>query len=103
MKEVSCCCKYKSGITHITVERFTKQQERKAGNEGSIKSTCTKEWVGITHIGMNNTFWCLRHFSLGQDVLHTLVIMEIEADCESEKKLSQKEYVKWVERYDHSY
>lgn len=79
------------------------ERDEDAGNEGSIKSACTKEWVGIIHIGMNNTFWCLCHFSLGQDVLHTLAIMEIETGCESEKQLSQKEYVKWVERYDHSH
>lgn len=69
----------------------------------SSQYTCTKEWVGITHIGMNNTFWCLCHFALARDVSHALMIMEIETDCESEKKLSQNEYVKWVERNEHSH
>lgn len=69
----------------------------------SSQYTCTKERVGITHIGMNNTFWCLCHFSLAQDVSHTLMIMEIEIDCESDKKLSQNEYVKSVEWNDHGH
>lgn len=69
----------------------------------SSQYMCTKEWVGITHKGMNNTFWCLCHFALVQDVSHALMIMEIETDCESEKKLSQNEYVKWAEKNYHGY
>lgn len=48
----------------------------------------------VAHTGMNNTLQCLCRSTLAQDVSHALMAMEIETDCESEKKLSQNEYVK---------
>lgn len=69
----------------------------------SSQYTCTKEWVAVAHTGMNNALRCLCHPALAQHVSHALMVMEIETDCESEKKLSQNEYVKWVERNDQSH
>lgn len=69
----------------------------------SSQQTRTKEWVAVTHTGMNNTLRCLCHSASAQGVPHALMVVEIETDCESEKKLSQNEYVKWVERNDQSH
>lgn len=55
---------------------------------------CTQEWAAVSHIGMNNALRCLCHSTLAQRASHALMGMEIETDCESEKKLSQNEYVK---------
>lgn len=50
--------------------------------------------MAVTHTGMNNAVRCLCHPASAQRVSQALMAMEIETDCESEKELSQNEYVK---------